>query len=104
MNEILPSNIQGIVVRGITHQYSIHLLFHAPTAEKAQQLLSALLVSPFGILSAEQWIERPKTILQISLSAKFFELLKLLDPRKNPNKFPDDFINGPGRDEVTKNG
>jgi deferrochelatase/peroxidase EfeB len=93
MGEIFASNIQGIVANGFTHRHSVHLIFHAPTAENARQLISALLATPFGILSAERWIDRPKTILQISLTAKCFELLGI-----DLADFPTDFIKGPTRD------
>lgn len=98
MDSILASNIQGIVANGFGHRHSVHLIFNSPTAENARALLSALLAPPFGILSAERWKERPKTILQISLTAKCLTLLGI-----DLTDFPKDFINGPTRDsEIIK--
>ncbi|HYI12642.1 MAG TPA: hypothetical protein VEK57_26560 [Thermoanaerobaculia bacterium] len=61
-----PSNVQGLIVRGYTHPYSTHMLFHFPSRGAAAAFVQALL--PY-LQSGEDWGDaKPVMLLNISLT------------------------------------
>lgn len=87
-----PSNVQGLIVRGYTHPYSTHMLFHFPNRGAAAAFIKALL--PY-LQSGEDWGDaKPAMLLNVSLTYNGIQAATALTSN-DLVQFPVTFRQGP---------
>jgi deferrochelatase/peroxidase EfeB len=86
------SNVQGLIMRGYTHPYSTHMLFHFPGRGAAAAFVRSLL--PY-LQSAIDWgKQKPEKMLNISLTYSGLAVATTLSS-EDFKQFPPTFREGP---------
>ncbi len=82
-------NIQGLILRGYTHPYSVHMLFRFNDFTGVPAFISGLM--PY-LRTAETWEVKPDYMLNIGLT---WGGVKIVESDLDSSQFPGSFIVGP---------
>jgi len=83
------ADIQGFILRGYTHPFSVHMLFKFSTAGGASVFFKPLI--PY-LRSAEHWVTKPEMMLNIGLTWNGINIVRNDLQAVN---FPGAFVDGP---------
>jgi deferrochelatase/peroxidase EfeB len=86
------ANLQGLIVRGYTHPYSTHMLFHFPARDAAAAFVKSLL--PYLQSAADWGTDKPTMMLNIGLTCDGLAVATSLTD-DDFKQFPHTFSDGP---------